>query len=269
MLKLKKKNLLFLTAAIGLLVFFHYINILRPIENMIIAFLKPLNVKVYNLSSSIRKEYGQRTEKQDIFNKLLLFEREVNVLISENARLLSLEEENEILRDHLNFLQNKKFNYLIANIVYSDINNDSTLKKEIIIDRGGKHGLIEDLAVVDSSGVIIGKISELKDNISKISLINDNKCRFAAVVNSSREITGLTEGELGLTVNMNFIPQNFELRVGEIVVSSGLEEHIPSGLPIGKIIQVNKSSNEVWQSAVLEPLANLDSAKIVSIILPE
>jgi len=52
------------------------------------------------------------------------------------------------------------------------------------------------------------------------------------------------------------------------VVTSGLEEKIPGGLVIGKVTKVNSDSNEVWQSADIEPLIDFDHLTMVSILLP-
>jgi rod shape-determining protein MreC len=80
--------------------------------------------------------------------------------------------------------------------------------------------------------------------------------------------TGVTEGDMGLTIKMQFVPQGENVKEGDIVISSGLEENIPHGLVIGKVIRVEKDSNEVWQSLVIESIVDLDELKIVSVIKP-
>ena len=71
-----------------------------------------------------------------------------------------------------------------------------------------------------------------------------------------------------LTVNMVFISQTEKIEIGNIVVASGLEKNIPRGLVIGRVSKVEKESNELWQSAVIEPIANLDELIIISVLLP-
>ncbi|MBU2416305.1 rod shape-determining protein MreC, partial [Patescibacteria group bacterium] len=70
----------------------------------------------------------------------------------------------------------------------------------------------------------------------------------------------------GLTIKMDFIPQNKRINNEDIVITSGLEKNIPKGLVIGKITRINKNNNEVWQNAIIEPLADLDNLIIVSVL---
>jgi cell shape-determining protein MreC len=85
---------------------------------------------------------------------------------------------------------------------------------------------------------------------------------------NDQKTSGVVEGDLGLTIKMDFIPQAEKIKVDDIVVTSGLEKNIPRGLVIGKIIQVNSDSNEIWQKATVESLMNLEDLTIVSILPP-
>jgi rod shape-determining protein MreC len=67
---------------------------------------------------------------------------------------------------------------------------------------------------------------------------------------------------------MNYIPQLEEINQGDIIITSGLGGDIPRGLVIGRVAQVNKQSNEIWQDVTIEPLSSWHSLTIVSVILP-
>jgi rod shape-determining protein MreC len=68
---------------------------------------------------------------------------------------------------------------------------------------------------------------------------------------------------------MNFIPQSAEISLDDVVVTSGLEQYIPRGLIIGKIIEVTKDNNELWQNAVIESTVDSEDLVIVSVLLPQ
>ena len=68
---------------------------------------------------------------------------------------------------------------------------------------------------------------------------------------------------------MDFIPQSVNLEIDDLVITSGLEGSIPRGLQVGKIFEINKESNELWQSAFVDPLSNLNNIFIVSVIIPD
>jgi rod shape-determining protein MreC len=69
-------------------------------------------------------------------------------------------------------------------------------------------------------------------------------------------------------MKMSFIPQSAVIKPGDSVVTSGLEEAIPRGLVIGKVLEVKSESNAMWQTAVIEPLISPDDLIIVSVLLP-
>jgi len=273
MLKPKIKGIYIFIAVIGLLIFLHFIRVLVPIEKAVIAIINPLTSGFYSISSELQMTYNEQTSKQDFFIVIDNLKQEVNRLTVENSKLKSLVEENKKLRQYLKFFTQEQYDYILADVVSRGLGLNSTnQEKNLIINKGGEDGLVVNLAVVNSQGVIIGKIIEVKEKISKICLTTDNNCKLAAFVQSQEEAvgetTGVIEGELGLTIKMNFIPQTKKIAIGDIVATSGLEENIPRGLVIGKITQIDDSSNEVWQSAVIEPLINLDSLAIVSLLLP-
>lgn len=276
MLKIKTKNSIFIFAAVvGLLIFLHFVKVLAPLENAVIFLINPVADKIYSLSSGLQITVNRQADKRDLLATIKNLEARVNQLIVDNSQLRMIEEENKKLRQQLKFFTKTGLDYFLANVVSRGVLNDSLNKEQIIIDKGAKDGLSAGLAVLSGQGIIIGKIVEVKENIARVCLITDKNCKLAVVVQSqdgpigaSSRTSGIIEGDLGLTIKMNFIPQGEKVREGDIVVTSGLEKNIPSGLVIGKIIQVESGNNEIWQKATLEPLVNLEELTIVSVLLP-
>lgn len=266
-----KKNIYKYIAILVILIFLHYVKILAPIEKIFIIIANPVAERVYLISSKLRMAYNNQFDKRNLQNIIDDYEKSINQLIIENSSIKIAVEENKKLRQHLKFLDENQFNYILANIVSGGmlLNSDDS-DKNIIINKGIKSGLHLGSGVLSSKGIIIGKIVEVKDNTSKVSLITGNGCKLAAVIqknDKTGETTGIAEGELGLTIKMKFISQKENIQLGDVVVTSGLEENIPRGLIIGKVSQVKKDNNEIWQGVTIEPLVNLDELIIVSVIL--
>ena len=283
MLKIKTKKVYIFIAVIGLLIFLHYIRVLAPIENIIIKFFNPLASGFYSVSSDIRVVYNDQTNKRDLLKIIKELEIENSQLIKEQAQLKYAEEENKSLREHLKFFTKNEYNYVLANIIFEDIfigstsSNDKSNKisSNIIINKGKKDGFKIGLVAVNSQGITIGKITEANNNTARISLATNNNCKFAAKIqnqdserNNVSQTSGIAQGELNLTIAMNFIPQTKIVSEGDIIVTSGLEKDIPGGLVIGKVIKVENDTNEVWQKAVIEPLADFNDLSVVSVLLP-
>lgn len=277
MLRLNVKKYIIIATVIILLIFLHYAKSLNRVESFLSQSLKPVFSGLYSLSANINKTYLAETAKQDLAGKLKLAEQKINQLTAENAKLKFLEEENLVLRKHLNFLNKDNRRYLMSNIISRGelIGENSEGNQSVVIDKGSVDGLFAGLAVVSSTasgtsgqGVIVGKIINVKDNISEVYLVTNKNCKLAAAILGQNKTSGIAHGELGLTVKMEFISQAENIKIDDIVATSGLEQNIPRGLVIGRVAKVNKENNEVWQSATIEPRINLDSLSIVSILLP-
>ena len=276
MLKIETKKYLIIIAVIGLLIFLHFTKILQPAESIINITFRPILVSFYQFGSWWQVAFQTKPDENQLLAKLKQMENQLNQLITENARLKVLEEENQSLRQHLRFFSKNPVKFILANIIAKgELANPSEENQKIIIDKGGNDGLLPGLAVVSptiyqssNQGIIIGKITAVKENLAEVNLIINQNCKLAVSLQNQNKTSGISHGELGLTIKMEFIPQTEEIKTGEIVITSGLEQKISRGLVVGKISQVIKESNELWQSAVIEPIIDVNQLTIVAILLP-
>ncbi len=252
---------------IVIIVVLHYARILTPIEKAIIYFIGPISSSIYSINTNLTNSYLNFKEKKKLSHDLKILKIKYNTLLTENQELKYLNTENNELKKLLNFSRSSKQKTVLANIISKPVNNHA-LYSGMIIDKGIKDGLTVGLIVVDNVGMVIGKIINLNNEISEVCLVTQKKCEFAVFIQNSDITSGLTSGELELTVRMNFIPQNKLIKLKDIVVTSGLESGIPAGLVIGEIIQIIETSNDIWKSAIIEPKSDIDSINIVSVILP-
>ena len=157
----------------------------------------------------------------------------------------------------------------MANIISrGDIGTTQQRMGMITIDKGSQDGIQAGLAVLSGAGTIVGKVSRIGLNISEVLLLNNRDCKLATKLLNAERTNGIVQGDLGLTLKMEFIPQSIELTQDTLVVSSGLEATIPAGLVIGKIVKVFKENNELWQQAIVEPLVDPTNLLMVSVIIP-
>ncbi|MFH1662004.1 MAG: rod shape-determining protein MreC [Candidatus Falkowbacteria bacterium] len=256
-------------AVIVLLIFLHWIRILAPLESFMSNIFSPLFSGFYSVSSSIRTTYNEQTSKRDLISLIKELENENKELEINNSKLNSLEEENQILREYLKFFKNEDKKYVLANII-SRGGLDSYVKQDqtIIIDKGLSDGLSIGLPIISGDGIIVGKIINVESHIAKVYLTSNPACKLAATVQNIYKTSGIVEGKLGLTIEMGYIPQAEEIKEGDIVITSGLEDNIPRGLIIGKVASVKKESNELWQSATIDPIVDFDELIIVSVLIP-
>jgi cell shape-determining protein MreC len=104
--------------------------------------------------------------------------------------------------------------------------------------------------------------------LSEVSLLNSPDCRLAVSVQNSDQTIGLAQGYLGLTVKLDFAPQSQKIEVGQTVVTSALEPNVPKGIVVAKVKTVDSSVNEIWQNVSLEPVADMNNLRWLSVLLP-
>jgi rod shape-determining protein MreC len=265
MFKFDFKKRLKIIVVIILLIFLHWIKVLSPVEKLIGKITRPLFQKIYNTTAAWR-ENSQDVNWEE---KAKGLETQVNDLTVANANLKNLENENQKLREYLDFFSTTKTNHLLANVIAQENFLDANkYGQNVIIDKGTKNNLEPGLVVVNGQGIVVGKILEVQDTSAKICLLTNESCKLAVTVLNQNRTIGVTEGNLGLTVKLNFVGQTEKINLGDIITTSGLEKNIPTGLVVGRISQINNNQNDVWQNINVEPLVNFDNLGIVSIVMP-
>ncbi len=268
MLKSDRKNISTLLAVIVLLIFLHFTNVLLPFEGLVRAAVNPVLSNIFSIGHKLNNENSPPADSASLASQVESLKQEINRLTVENTGLKMVEEENQQLREYLDFFKDHDEQYVLADVISRGELSDLPVKsQELVINKGSNSGLSVGRPVLNSEGMIIGKISEVKNNEAKVVLATDGKCKLAATILNSDKTAGVTEGSLGLTIGMNFIPQTDDVKAGDIIVTSGLEADIPRGLIIGKVTQVDKENNEVWQQAAIEPMVNYNELTVVSILL--
>jgi len=146
-------------------------------------------------------------------------------------------------------------------------------ERTIVINKGSNDGLAVGEVVVDAGYALVGRLTEVDDTVSTVLLITDP----SAVVIGKEVKTGATgtvTGSVGGGLQMEYVDSSATLTVGDPIVTAGESlpntndtSPYPPGLLIGTISQVSSARNEVVQSATVQPMAHLDDATFLLVIL--
>lgn len=169
--------------------------------------------------------------------------------------------ENDRLKTVLEFKKSTKLSLLPARIVGRDA---SLFFRTFEVDRGSDDGIQDSAAVVSSFGVV-GKVLKAHSASSTVLLINDVNSRIDATVQRSRSrviVGGSPEGDLTL----RYLPRRFDLRQGDVLVTSGFGGFFPEGFKIGVVVGMAQDPHYVLEQAVLEPAVDFDSIENVFIV---
>jgi len=261
----QKPFLIFFLILIALIIL-HYAKVIRPLERFLLYISKPIAGSFYNSSLKTNQVYKQSQNDEDFLSTTKALEDEVASLVIAKANYQEVIDENRRLKELLGFINENEFKLVLAAVVANESLEQEN--RDLTINKGALDGLSSGLAVVNEQGILIGKITEVKDSISKICLSINPDCEFAASMQNEDRTQGLTSGNLGLTIKMNYIPQLEKISLGDLVITSGLGGRIPRGLVIGKVTEVNSENNEVWQEAIIEAPLDFNNLTVVSAVIP-
>jgi len=237
----------------------------------------------YLVSSPIQKWFwGAGDKVSDFFEfisemKNLKRENEelklkIQELLTENISLKELKKENEILREALDAGIEKEFEITASQAIGKDVSRDF-----ILINKGSRDGILENFPVITQQKVLVGKVSEVYKNFSHVLLISNPKSVFDAKILAPKltegytlggdsEILGVVKGKGNLKIFLDLIPQEKEIKKGDLVITSALGGVFPEGLLVGEIEEVKKSDIEVWQKAEIKPAFDIKKTEILFVI---
>jgi rod shape-determining protein MreC len=134
--------------------------------------------------------------------------------------------------------------------------------RAVTIDKGFKAGVRRDDGVLAADGVV-GRVATVGPFSSTVVLATDYTSRIPAVVRRGRW-WGIARGNVQSVV-MEYIPQDAPLRVGDAVVT-GEGRSFHSGVPIGKVIAIERGDATLYQTAVLKTYVDLGALDRVVVV---
>jgi len=173
-------------------------------------------------------------------------------------RYEELELENIRLKKFVNFTGLVPDTYVAAQIIARD---PSPWFKTMMIDKGANDGLLKGSPVLVSEG-IVGQLLEVAGNYSKVLLITDRNSAVDALVQNSR-VRGIVKGNNEDNCSFVYTLRKDEVKEGETIVSSGLDQVFPKGLKIGRILKVTKIHSQLFQDISIETSVDFDKLEEV------
>jgi rod shape-determining protein MreC len=234
-------------------------------------FQKEIKNFFYNISLPFQKFFWKIGEETGSFFKLVFkmkdLEKEKELLRLENQKLLAenlalreLKKENEFLKKVLEINSERKFKFIFTQIIEKEIG-----KETIKIEKGARDGISLGLPVITEGKVLIGKITKVYENFSKVTLLTNKNFSFNVKI-GEREIYGVAKGGGNFKIFLEFLPLDQEIREGEIVVSTVLGGDFPENLLVGKIKKVQRSDISSFQEAEVLPAFKVEDLKYLLVI---
>ncbi len=177
-------------------------------------------------------------------------------------QLTALRAENDRLRDLLEARTQIRDEIRVAKIMAVDAN---PYRHNIVIDIGSRDGVYDGQAIIDANGVI-GQVLETGLATSQAILISDPSHALPVEVNRNglRTIANGT-GEFD-RLDLPFLPNNADIREGDLLVTSGLGGAFPAGYPVAIVSSVNRIPQAPFADVTAVPSSALDQVREIMLI---
>ena len=137
--------------------------------------------------------------------------------------------------------------------------------KQVVINKGTKTGAYVGQALLDLAGVL-GQIKSTTAYAANVLLITDPSHALPVEVNRTGLRAVAVGSETSNLLSLRYVPVDAELKVGDLIISSGLGGKFPGGYPVGKIIKFARTPGESFAEVTVEPSADLSRSREVLLV---
>ncbi|SIR01758.1 rod shape-determining protein MreC [Shewanella morhuae] len=254
-----------LTLAIILSVFLLVANHrLDPVRQSLASVFSPLQY----LASAPGVVLDWSSESFATRNMLALQNKELlrqQLLMSERLqRFEHLRQENERLRALLGspaYLDSRR---MVAEVL--EVASDP-FHQYVVLNHGSRSGVFVGQPVVDAQGVV-GQVVQVSEMTSRVLLLSDVSHGLPVRItrNDVRLVANGT-GELD-EIELRHVAKSTDIRVGDLLVTSGLGNRFPEGYPVARVMEVLTEDGQSYARVTAQPLAALDRIRYLLLIWP-
>lgn len=177
-------------------------------------------------------------------------------------QLAQLQSENQHLRRMMAAAEASTVKGQLAEIKYEA---KDPYSRKVIIDKGSATGVLAAQPVIDDAGVL-GQVTRVFPQQSEITLVTD-KNQTIPIQNLRTGLRGVAYGgQEGGLLELRFVAANADVQEGDELVTSGIDGLYPAGLPVAKVIKVERNSSYAFARILCQPLAGVDRQRFVLVL---
>ncbi|MDY0744516.1 rod shape-determining protein MreC [Paucibacter sp. R3-3] len=180
------------------------------------------------------------------------------------SRAAQLQAENERLRKLLELRPALTVSSLAAEVLYEA---PDPFSRRVVIDRGSRDGVKLASPVINDAGVL-GQVTRVYTLSSEVTLLNDKDAAIPVLNTRTQQRNAAFGAADGSGMELRFLAANADVKVGDLMATSGLDGVYPAGLPVAKVSKVERRGDTSFASVTLAPVAQADSARHVLVLAP-
>lgn len=202
-----------------------------------------------------------------------------NDLVQENYNLKQQAFENAVKLQRLNTLavENAHLRSLLAGdvpihprAILGDISHTGRdpFRNVVIVNRGTQHNIKAGQAVVDAEGVV-GQVTRVYPFSSEVTLITDKNLSIPIQVERN-QLRAIAFGQSGNTLDIPYLPTNVDIKIGDKLVTSGIDGIYPAGLAVATVTKIEQDPESPFAKIISTPVAQVSHhLQLLILELPE
>ncbi|HSD37105.1 MAG TPA: rod shape-determining protein MreC [Rhodocyclaceae bacterium] len=202
------------------------------------------------------------------FNGLISLQRENERLRADRLqsakqllRSSQLEHENTELRGLLDMRARVKVQAIAAEVLFTA---RDPFSRKVILDKGGNQGMEPGLAVVDAAGVL-GQVTRVFPLHAEVTLLSDKEQAIPVLIERSGLRAVMFGTGSGLT-ELRYLAANADVRVGDRILTSGLDGVFVPGLPVATVIRASRDAAESFGRILCLPIGGVERSGDVLVL---
>jgi rod shape-determining protein MreC len=226
----------------------YIVDPLKYVVDLPSAVIKQASESLGSYASLVKENADLRDEQLSRQAKLLKFE----AMEKENVRLRALLENSFKLGEQV----------LIAELLSI---NTMPYEHILVVNKGTRFGVHEQQPVLDANGVV-GQVYRALPLTSEIMLITDPNHAIPVQVNRNGLLTiAVGSGQLN-QLNLPFLPNNADVKPGDLLITSGLGGTFPQGYPVAVVDEFTSQPNKPFANITATPKSLLDRNRELMIV---
>ncbi len=168
------------------------------------------------------------------------------------------------LRKLLKFSPPQDWSYQGAKILAHEMGSNAVLKT-LLLNKGIADGIEKNTPVLTPEG-IVGKVLRTSPHFSTVLLLSDPNSHIPVKGNKT-STKGIIKGRgQNSDLKLSYVPKNAELLSEELLITSGLGNIFPSGIPVARVKKVEKSELSLFKNVRATPIIDFKKLKEVFLI---
>ena len=228
-------------------------------------------VPLFGLAGSLESTAGQARQslvpQAELTRQLESLQQTNQALRFLLSQTESIRQENQRLRREVLWRNQVPWRLRLARVIGQDPAN---WWRSLWIDLGSRESVQVDMPVLTPVG-LVGRVAEVGYTRSRVVLVGDPNCRFAAQVDRTRDKGIIMPDEASFDrqiVRFTYLPNTVNLQPGSAVSTSGDGGVFPKGIPVGELVDVATNSYGLYLEARVRLRANLNRLEEVWVMFP-